>query len=210
MSSASSVLSSESFDSASWAFFSASWARRRGLSPGPRPYLQLLDDLQHRQLLPALYFCFSRKECEIKAERNMHRRLLERRERDRIHELFLDICARFELDADRDPELRGILGRALNGTGFHHAGMLPIHKEVVERLFTSGLLKLLDKLLGMDLKLRQYEQGKAFCDGVVARAGIEGLNRVWAGPENLPSVAELSDPDGWLQRTEPPQLRKSA
>ena len=74
----------------------------------------------------------------------------------------------------------------------------------------SGLLKLLDKLLGMDLKLRQYEQGKAFCDGVVERAGIEGLNRVWASPENLPSVAELDDPAGWLARTEPPQLRKSA
>lgn len=74
----------------------------------------------------------------------------------------------------------------------------------------SGLLKLLDKLLGMDLKLRQYEQGKAFCDGVVERAGIEGLNRVWASPDNLPSVAELDDPAGWLARTEPPQLRKSA
>ena len=74
----------------------------------------------------------------------------------------------------------------------------------------SGLLKLLDKLLGMDLKLRQYEQGKAFCDGVVARAGIEGLNRVWAGPESLPSVGDLSDPAGWLARTERPRLRKSA
>ena len=74
----------------------------------------------------------------------------------------------------------------------------------------SGFLKLLDKLLGMDLKLRQYEQGKAFCDGVVARAGIEGLNRVWAGPEAMPTVAELSDPVGWLNRTEQPRLRKSA
>jgi coenzyme F420 biosynthesis associated uncharacterized protein len=74
----------------------------------------------------------------------------------------------------------------------------------------SGLLKLLDKLLGMDLKLRQYEQGKAFCDGVVARAGIEGLNRVWSSPEALPSVAELSDPVAWLNRTEQPRLRKSA
>ena len=54
----------------------------------------------------------------------------------------------------------------------------------------SGLLKLLDRLLGMDLKLRQYEQGKAFCDGVVARAGIEGLNRVWSGPEAMPTIAE--------------------
>ena len=46
----------------------------------------------------------------------------------------------------------------------------------------------------MDLKLRQYEQGKAFCDGVVARAGIEGLNRVWIAPEAMPTVAELDDP----------------
>jgi coenzyme F420 biosynthesis associated uncharacterized protein len=73
----------------------------------------------------------------------------------------------------------------------------------------SGLLKLLDRLLGMDLKLRQYEQGKAFCDGVVARAGIGGLNRVWIGPEAMPTVAELSDPAGWLTRTEPLALRPS-
>jgi uncharacterized protein (DUF2342 family) len=62
----------------------------------------------------------------------------------------------------------------------------------------------------MDLKLRQYEQGKAFCDGVVARAGIEGLNRVWRAPEAMPSIPELGDPAAWLRRTEPQQLRKSA
>jgi coenzyme F420 biosynthesis associated uncharacterized protein len=73
----------------------------------------------------------------------------------------------------------------------------------------SGFLKLLDRLLGMDLKLRQYEQGKAFCDGAVARAGIGGLNRVWIGPEAMPTVAELSDPAAWLRRTEPLALRPS-
>jgi superfamily II RNA helicase len=118
-------------------------AAGRRFAIGPRPYQLLLDEVQHRALLPALYFCFSRKECEIKAERSMHRRLLDRRERQAIEELFADVCARFELDAERDPGLRGILGRAITGVGFHHAGMLPIHKEVVERLFTSGLLKLL-------------------------------------------------------------------
>jgi coenzyme F420 biosynthesis associated uncharacterized protein len=66
----------------------------------------------------------------------------------------------------------------------------------------SGLLKVLDRLLGMDLKLRQYEQGKAFCDAVVARAGIEGLNRVWISPAAMPTVAELDDAAGWLARTE--------
>lgn len=118
-------------------------AQGRRVPFGPRPYVQLLDELQHRQLLPLLYFCFSRKECEIKAERSMGRRLLDKAERQRIEELFDDICKRFELDPANDPALRGILGRAIAGVGYHHAGMLPIHKEVVERLFTSGLLRML-------------------------------------------------------------------
>jgi len=115
----------------------------RRFPTGPRPYVMLLDEIQNRQLLPALYFCFSRKECEIKAERSMRRRLLTRDERKEIEALFFDICERFELDPDTDPALAAILGRALSGVGYHHAGVLPIHKEVVERLFTSGLLKLL-------------------------------------------------------------------
>jgi superfamily II RNA helicase len=117
--------------------------RGRRIAFGPRPYVQLLDELQHRALLPLLYFCFSRKECEIKAERSMGRMLLNRAERERMRTLFDEICARFELQPDEDPGLRGILGRALTGVGYHHAGMLPIHKEVVERLFTSGLLRML-------------------------------------------------------------------
>jgi uncharacterized protein (DUF2342 family) len=53
----------------------------------------------------------------------------------------------------------------------------------------------------MDLKLRQYEQGKAFCDGVVARVGIDGLNRAWSDPALLPTLAELDDPAAWIERT---------
>ena len=41
------------------------------------------------------------------------------------------------------------------------------------------------------------------CDGVVERAGIAGLNRVWAAAAQLPTLAELDDPAGWLARTEP-------
>ncbi|MEM7203693.1 MAG: DEAD/DEAH box helicase [Planctomycetota bacterium] len=103
----------------------------------------LLDRLQREELLPVLFFCFSRKECEIKADRNRHRRLLQPEERRKVASLFAEICRKFELDADDDAGLRGIHDRALRGVGYHHAGMLPIHKEVVERLFTSGLLKLL-------------------------------------------------------------------
>ena len=65
---------------------------------------------------------------------------------------------------------------------------------------------MLERLLGLDLKLRQYELGKEFCDGVAARGGIEALNRVWRGPEALPTQAELKSPARWLERTAPGQI----
>jgi coenzyme F420 biosynthesis associated uncharacterized protein len=66
----------------------------------------------------------------------------------------------------------------------------------------SGFLRVLDKLIGMDLKLRQYEEGKAFCDAVVGLGGIAALNRAWSSPDALPTLAELDDALGWLARTE--------
>jgi coenzyme F420 biosynthesis associated uncharacterized protein len=66
----------------------------------------------------------------------------------------------------------------------------------------SGLLRVLEKLIGLDLKLRQYELGKEFCDRVVAAGGIAVLNRAWAAPSSLPTLAELGDPPAWIVRTE--------
>ena len=60
--------------------------------------------------------------------------------------------------------------------------------------------RLLSWLFGFELKLRQYEDGKRFCDGVVAAAGIAALNSAWEGPETLPTVAELNDPNAWVAR----------
>jgi coenzyme F420 biosynthesis associated uncharacterized protein len=58
----------------------------------------------------------------------------------------------------------------------------------------------LQRLLGLDLKLRQYELGRAFCDAVVAEGGLELLNRAWEGPEALPVLAELESPRTWIAR----------
>ena len=66
----------------------------------------------------------------------------------------------------------------------------------------SAPQRIIERLLGFDVKLRQYEQGKQWADAVAAEAGIEGLNRVWASPEALPSAAELQHPRQWLERTE--------
>jgi coenzyme F420 biosynthesis associated uncharacterized protein len=68
----------------------------------------------------------------------------------------------------------------------------------------SGLSRLVARLLGLDLKLRQYEQGKQFCDAVVRSAGTEGLARAFSSPEALPTLRELEHPREWLKRTAAP------
>ena len=68
------------------------------------------------------------------------------------------------------------------------------------RASRSAPERILMKLLGMDMKMRQYELGKSFCDAVVDEGGIQLLNRVWESPEALPSMAELSDPPVWVKR----------
>jgi coenzyme F420 biosynthesis associated uncharacterized protein len=60
--------------------------------------------------------------------------------------------------------------------------------------------RVLQRLLGFEMKMRQYEQGKQFCDAVVERHGIATLNRVWQAPESLPTTAELARPDTWVER----------
>ena len=62
--------------------------------------------------------------------------------------------------------------------------------------------RLLQKLLGMDMKMRQYEDGKVFCDAVVADRDVATLNRVWSSAEALPTQAELRDHRLWLRRTD--------
>jgi coenzyme F420 biosynthesis associated uncharacterized protein len=74
----------------------------------------------------------------------------------------------------------------------------------------SALSRLLARLLGLDLKLKQYEHGKLFCDAVVRQGGPAALHRVFSRPEALPTLAELRDPAAWLARTTPRQLPSGA
>ena len=64
-------------------------------------------------------------------------------------------------------------------------------------------IRLLLWLLGLEAKLRQYREGKAFADSVAERVGIDGLNRAWDGPAALPDRRELADPEAWIARAEP-------
>ncbi|TQK73195.1 MULTISPECIES: zinc-dependent metalloprotease [unclassified Nocardioides] len=76
-----------------------------------------------------------------------------------------------------------------------------IRKKFTKRRQGVGALdRVLRRLLGLEAKMAQYRDGAHFVRSVVDRVGMEEFNAVWAGPENLPSKAELSDPDGWVKR----------
>jgi coenzyme F420 biosynthesis associated uncharacterized protein len=72
---------------------------------------------------------------------------------------------------------------------------------------TRGLpWRVLERLLGLEMKLRQYEVGRRFCDAVVQAEGPRTLSRVWNSPEMLPTTAELEAPGLWLARTHVPPV----
>lgn len=60
--------------------------------------------------------------------------------------------------------------------------------------------RLLQKLLGLDMKMKQYEDGKVFCDHVADHYGIDMLNRCWDSSENIPTGDEVADADLWVRR----------
>lgn len=79
-----------------------------------------------------------------------------------------------------------------------YAGLRQAMEE--RRRSRSAPERVLQRLLGLDLKMRQYELGKRFCDAVVERHGLERLNLAWHAASELPTLGELGRPDAWAAR----------
>ncbi|MBI5359232.1 MAG: DEAD/DEAH box helicase [Planctomycetes bacterium] len=102
---------------------------------------ELIVHLRDEQRMPCLYFIFNRKGCEERAIRNHLKHLLTPEESKQLLEMFEALAKRYQVDSDPETERLGKLIKY--GVAFHHAGMMPVHKEIIERLFTTGLIKLL-------------------------------------------------------------------
>jgi len=93
--------------------------------------------------------------------------------------------------------------------------LVPQHEGLREamdrrRASRSAPERVLMRLLGMEMKMRQYRLGKVFCDAVVAEGGIAGLNRVWRAPDALPTLAQLERPHEWMAAQQAPGLGPAA
>jgi superfamily II RNA helicase len=157
---------------------------------------------------PILYFCFNRKACERNAHQHMYLNLLTENEKLRLQQLVNDLISQYKLeDYDRLDQMRHLWE---SGCAYHHAGILPAAKEIVERLFTTGLIKLLfctetfalginmpassvifdelEKFNGVEfeyLTTRQYHQ-------MAGRAGRRGMDEEGYVYSQL--IPEASDP----------------
>jgi superfamily II RNA helicase len=101
----------------------------------------MINYIRQREGLPAIYFVFGRRRAEELASELTSYNFLNSKEKEQITDLFNSLVERFDLKTDRTTmEMYPLIQR---GIAYHHAGMLPTLKEVVERLFTSRLLKVI-------------------------------------------------------------------
>ncbi|MBI4394690.1 MAG: DEAD/DEAH box helicase [Candidatus Omnitrophica bacterium] len=118
--------------------------RRRGVRPlraKPNRLDHLLRHLIEQKRLPAIYFIFGRRRAEILAQEASQFNFLTPTEEKEIRELYQTLLERYDLIRERSAEdLRNLVVR---GIAYHHAGMLPTLKEIVEQLFTSRLIKVI-------------------------------------------------------------------
>ena len=73
-------------------------------------------------------------------------------------------------------------------------------RQLHDRRNKGGIEGAFHKAIGFDVKVRQYSLGEEFVRHAVRQAGMERFNRVWDGSENLPTMEEIAQPDGWVSR----------
>ncbi len=103
---------------------------------------EIVLTLQRQEMLPAIYFQFSRKDCEVWAQ-HAAAAGVDFAGNGKAAAIEAIIAAHLRLLAAEDHQLSQvaqIVRLARHGIGYHHAGLLPILKQLVETLFTDGLM----------------------------------------------------------------------
>jgi ATP-dependent RNA helicase HelY len=136
-----------------------------------------VEELERADLLPAIYFQFSRRDCEAAAEICSMFRLKAMRNRQtvqRINDVLTSYMERLTPEDRKLEQVQFITYLARRGFGFHHAGLLPILKQLVEELFNKSLMRVVfatDTLaLGVNMPARTVViGGMSKYDGVSRR-----------------------------------------
>eukprot|EP01053_Blabericola_migrator_P013085 Blabericola_migrator_1__13084@NODE_889_length_6163_cov_243_088911_g626_i0_p3_GENE_NODE_889_length_6163_cov_243_088911_g626_i0NODE_889_length_6163_cov_243_088911_g626_i0_p3_ORF_typecomplete_len426_score64_90Helicase_C/PF00271_31/8_1e14rRNA_procarch/PF13234_6/2_3e07_NODE_889_length_6163_cov_243_088911_g626_i021953472 len=102
-----------------------------------------LEFLQQQDGLPVVCFCFSRKRCESLADGIPNILQLSQETRSKVHVFVKQSLAGLSEDDQQLPQIKFVQTLLNKGVGIHHGGLLPIVKEMVEILFSRGLIQVL-------------------------------------------------------------------
>jgi antiviral helicase SKI2 len=117
--------------------------KRPSLRQAKSSWVVLINYLKKNELLPVVIFAFSKKVCEDCAYGLYHLDLTTSAEKSEITVLVSAALNRLQINDRRLPQVLRVKELVRRGIGLHHAGMLPILKEVVEMVFSRGLVKVL-------------------------------------------------------------------
>jgi len=103
---------------------------------------EFIQFIKVRKLVPALFFIFSRKECE-KLARCVQKSLVSSEEIGEILKIFNFELRHYKKTYEKSPQYIMIEKLIQKGVAYHHSGLIPVLKEVIEILFSKGLIKVL-------------------------------------------------------------------
>ena len=184
---------------------------KRG-GPNKKTWSEVVNYLRGNDLLPAVFFVFSKKRCEEYADWLEGIDFCSNKEKSQVHMFVENSITRLKKEDRELPQIlkiRSLLGR---GIAVHHGGLLPIVKELIEILFSKGLIRVLFATetfaMGLNLPTRtvvfseiQKHDGLGLRDlspgeftQMAGRAGRRGLDKtgtviVMAYNEALPPVS---------------------
>ena len=154
-----------------------------------------VEFLKRNELLPCLFFIFSRDKCE-KYCKTIQKHLITTEESCLVDKIFNMKLAKYKHLYEKTPQYNELYSLLKKGIAYHHSGVIPVLKEIVEILFEQGLVKVLfcteTFAVGINAptKTAIFTKLSKFCDGGVrflqtdeylqmaGRAGRRGLDKL--------------------------------
>jgi superfamily II RNA helicase len=102
----------------------------------------LIVTLEQKQLLPALFFVLSRKDCEKYAQK-VESTLITSSEKAELIHIWNYQLRRHKAELEKLPQYHHVRCLVERGIAFHHSGLIPMLKEIIEILFSKGFIKVL-------------------------------------------------------------------
>jgi len=163
---------------------------------GSSDLYKLIKMIMLKNLNPCIVFAFSKRECENNALQISRLDFNTEQEKTNVQQIFENGIRSLSEDDRSLPQIENLLPLLQRGIAIHHAGLLPLLKEIVELLFQEGLIKVLLPLKLFSIGLNMPARTVLFTSvrKWTVRHEVAGIRRVH--PDVRPRWKERKDDRG--------------